>query len=114
MRKDLLLILIIVLWAGGAMAQERSITGKVTSKDDGQPVPGANVVVQGTGRGTSTDAEGNFKLTLESSDNTIAISFIGFKTYVLTVGAQTMFNVVLESEATSLQEVVVVGYGVQK
>src|SRR5882724_1961692 len=116
MAKDLLLVLLFVMGIGmeGAMAQERTISGKVTSKDDNLPVPGANIVVQGTTRGTSTDVDGNFQLVLLPEDNTLVITFLGYKSQTITVGAQTVFSIALESETTSLQEVVVVGYGVQK
>src|SRR5579859_2466687 len=96
------------------LGQGREITGRVTSKEDGQPVPGANVVVKGTTRGATTDAEGNFKLSIAPSDEVLAFSFVGYKTQLLTIGTQATMNVVLESEATGLQEVVVMGYGVQK
>src|SRR6267154_6758985 len=97
-----------------AVAQERTITGKVTSKEDGQAVPGVNVVVQGTARGTTTNADGSFSLAVEPADNVLLFSFIGYKTQVIPLGTLTNLDVILESEATSLQEVVVVGYGVQK
>ncbi|MGC4021296.1 MAG: TonB-dependent receptor [Cyclobacteriaceae bacterium] len=116
MRKFLLLVVLTVFvgMMGGAMAQERTITGKVTSKEDNQPVPGANILVQGTTRGTTSDVDGNFQLALQASDNAIVVSFVGYKPQTIEVGAQTTFNIILESEATNLQEVVVVGYGTQK
>src|SRR5882762_1395132 len=115
MRLHLQLILLFSIWIHlTAFSQERVITGKVVSKEDGQPVPGVNVVVQGTTRGTTTNVDGSFNLPLEPSDNTLIFSFIGYKTQSVTIGTLTNLDIVLESEATSLQEVVVVGYGVQK
>ncbi|MBS1681703.1 MAG: TonB-dependent receptor [Bacteroidetes bacterium] len=115
MRKQLRLLFLIGLFGVGCvMAQERTITGKVTSKEDNLPVPGANVVVQGTTRGTTTDAEGNFQLSIQASDQALLVSFVGYKTQTITIGGQTTFTIALETEAASLQEVVVVGYGVQK
>ena len=70
-------------------AQERVITGKVTSKEDGQPVPGVNVVVQGTTRGTTTNEDGSFSLSLAPSDNALTFSFIGYKTQTITLSTQT-------------------------
>jgi len=116
MMKKLLFFLIILVGVVGnrVMAQEKVITGKVTSKEDGQGVPGANVVVKGTTRGTSTDTDGNFRLDINQTDNVLVISFIGYKTETIEIGNRSEFNVVLESETTQLQEIVVVGYGVQK
>ncbi|MBC8152125.1 MAG: carboxypeptidase-like regulatory domain-containing protein, partial [Bacteroidetes bacterium] len=65
MRKILLLLLgIFGLMTQSAMAQDRQVTGKVTSAEDGQPLPGVSVVVKGTTRGTQTDATGNYVITL--------------------------------------------------
>lgn len=116
MRILLLSVLIFMIGAkeGVVMAQIRTITGKVISKENKQGVPGANVVVQGTTKGTTTDVDGNFQLEIDAADNILVFSFIGYKIQTLTIGAQTIFNIELETEATSLQEVVVVGYGVQK
>lgn len=111
-----LLVSLIFMWFGVStgVGQSRTVTGKVTSKEDSQGLPGVNVLVQGTARGTSTDADGNFTLSLEASDNALVFSFIGYKTQIVPIGTQTNFTITLESEAAQLQEVVVVGYGVQK
>ncbi|MBS1490202.1 MAG: TonB-dependent receptor [Bacteroidetes bacterium] len=113
-RKLLILFLFIPFCALNLLAQNRMISGKVVAKEDGQSLPGVNVVIQGTTRGATTDANGNFKLDLEATDNTLTVSFIGYKTQTITIGSQTSLSIVLESEASQLQEVVVVGYGVQK
>src|SRR5260221_3550177 len=105
-----------IISSGQLMAQERTIVGRVTSKEETQGIPGVNVVVQGTTLGTTTDVDGRFQLTLKTEDagKTLSFSFIGYKTQLIPIGDQTNIDVVLESEAASLQEVVVVGYGVQK
>src|SRR5258706_8832752 len=115
MGKDLQTVLLLILWVGIAegMAQEREITGRVTGKEDAQGIPGVNVLIQGTTRGTTTDAEGNFKMSIEASDSSLVFSFVGYKTQIVSIGVQTNFAIVLESETSQLQEVVVVGYGVQ-
>src|SRR5260221_2560489 len=113
-RRLLLFFVFLVGIGGAAMAQEKTITGKVTSKEDGQPVAGANIVVQGTTKGTTTDVDGNFKFTVDASDVNLVISFIGYKTQTISIGSQTNFDILFESEASQLQEVVVVRYGVQK
>lgn len=96
-----------------AFAQGRTITGKVID-GTGEPVIGANVSVLGTTNGTITDLDGNFSLSSVPSDAKIQISFIGYTTQTISVGDQTNFSVTLAEDSETLDEVVVVGYGVQK
>lgn len=114
MRKLLLTALLSAFLLDIAMAQDRIVTGKVTSGDDGSALPGVSVVVQGTSKGTATDANGAYSLSLAQGENALVFSFIGYKTQVVEVGTQTSFDVVMEADITALDEVVVVGYGVQK
>jgi TonB-dependent starch-binding outer membrane protein SusC len=115
MRKKVLLIIVFACFYGTDLfAQEKIITGKVTSREDGQGLPGVNVLVQGTARGTTTDVDGNYKISLEPGDKALSFSFIGYKPQVISLGNQSNLDVVLDSEATNLQEVIVVGYGTQK
>jgi len=93
---------------------QNTITGIVTSADDDQPIPGANIIVKGTSNGASTDFDGLFKLENVSSNDVLLISFIGYKPVEVTVGSQTQINIKLETDSQSLDEVVVVGYGTQK
>lgn len=94
---------------GMAMAQSR-VTGTVTSSDDGLPVVGASVMVKGTTLGTITDLDGNFILTnVPSSAKTLVVSFVGMKTSEVAIKAKV--NVVLDSDAQALDEVVVTAYG---
>ncbi len=97
-----------------AMSQERIVRGKVTSADDGSPIPGVSVVVQGTTKGSATDAEGAYTLSLSGSENTLVFSFVGFKSSTVQVGTQSNIDVVLEADVTTLSEIVVVGYGTQR
>ncbi len=84
------------------------VSGQVTD-DVGDPIPGVNVVIQGTTSGTVTDATGNYSLTASSSD-VLVFSFVGYLTQQITVGNQTNINVSLEADVQQLQEVVVTGY----
>lgn len=93
-----------------AWAQGRTVTGKVTSSDDGSGLPGVNVVEKGTTNGSITDAEGAFSVTVQEGA-TLVFSFVGYKTSEIAVGAQSTVNVVLDADVTALSEVVVVGYG---
>lgn len=93
--------------------QSRAIRGKVTG-DDGEPVPGATVVIKGTGQGIITDQEGNYSLANVAADAVLVFSFVGMKTREVPVAGQTTVNVVMQSEMIGLEEVVAIGYGVQK
>lgn len=96
-----------------AFAQGRSITGTVVDAT-GEPVIGANVSVLGTTNGTITNLDGKFTLSSVPSDAKIQISFIGYTTQTISVGNQTNFTITLAEDAETLDEVVVVGYGIQK
>jgi TonB-linked SusC/RagA family outer membrane protein len=108
-----LLFLCILLVTIQAYCQEKTISGKVVSKEDGSPIPGVNVQVKGTTLGTATNEEGNYQLTVSSNDVVLSFSFIGFKTTEIQIGARTIIDVILEVDATQLSEVIVVGYGTQ-
>ena len=95
-----------------AFAQGREITGTVID-GTGEPVIGANVLEVGTTNGLITDIDGNFKMTVQPNAK-IQISFIGYVTQTIAVGNQTSFTVTLQEDSQSLEEVVVVGYGVVK
>lgn len=91
-----------------SFAQEKTIIGKVTSVEDGLPIPSVNVVVQGTNRGTLTDFDGNFSIKAAQGEK-LVLSSVTMKTQVITVGASSTVAVKMESD-TQLQEVVVQGY----
>lgn len=106
------LLAVLLLLSSIAWAQNRTITGKVTSSDDGSGIPGANVIVKGTNIGAITDADGNFSVS--ASDNSVLVfSFVGYQSQEVAVGTQTTVNISLVVDVTALSEVVVVGYGSQ-
>lgn len=96
-----------------AFAQGRQVTGTVVD-GTGETVIGANVLVVGTTNGVITDIDGNFTLQDVPADAKLQISFIGYVQQIITVGNQTHLKVVLKEDAQALDEVVVVGYGIQK
>lgn len=106
--------LIFMLLPLGVMAQNRTITGKVTSSDDGLPLPGVSVVVKGTSKGAVTDIDGKYTLDLTPTENTLIYSFVGYVTQTVTADQQTILDIVLQEDTKVLEEVVVVGYGIQK
>jgi TonB-dependent starch-binding outer membrane protein SusC len=114
--KKLTLFLICILIAGMQFtnAQTKSITGAVTSKEDGASIPGVSVMVKGTTLGTVTNLDGKYDLNVPVDAKTLVFSFIGMKNLEVEIGNQTSINVTMETDVFSVDEVVVVGYGVQK
>ncbi|MFN5547604.1 MAG: carboxypeptidase-like regulatory domain-containing protein, partial [Bacteroidota bacterium] len=112
------LFLLMVCASAWAQSQSVTITGKVTDAENQQPLPGASVLVAGTTNGTITDADGNFSLTVQSSDGTLQlqISFIGYISskipVTISAGVAPSLDVKLQVDVTSLDEVVVTGTGV--
>lgn len=95
-----------------AYAQQRQVTGNVRDAS-GAPMPGVNVLIRGTTAGTATDANGSFSIQAAESD-VLVLSFIGYQTQEIAVGTQTNIEIELSEDLTTLTELVVVGYGVQK
>lgn len=113
--KILLTLVALVVSASGLIAQ--TLTGKVID-DAGLPLPGATVSVKETGKGAFTDGEGNYLLKLTSGTFTVEISFVGYtkstKTVTIRQGETVALNVTLEEDGVFLDDVVIVGYGVQR
>ena len=102
-------------YAAGDVQNVQQATKKITGTvvDAMGPVIGASIMEKGTTNGTVTDFDGNFSLNVKPGA-TIVVSFIGFKTQEIAVGNQSTFNITMEDDNAVLEEVVVVGYGVQK
>lgn len=90
-----------------------TITGTVTDAAAGTPIPGANVIVKGTTNGAVTDFDGNFSIDA-SSEDVLVFSYVGFRSQEIIVGGQSTIDVTLVEDVSTLDEVVVVGYGTQK
>lgn len=111
MRRNLLNSLFLsLLFCLPLLAQDVSVSGRVTSSDDGSPLPGVSVQVKGTTRGTTTDADGSYKVSIPASAR-LVFSFIGFTPQEVAVGNRSTINMALLSNAQDLGEVVVTGYG---
>ncbi len=104
-----ILTLMLALVVQLTFAQENTVTGTVS--DNMGPVPGVNIIVQGTTTGTQTDFDGNYSLDIDSSDAVLVFSFIGYGTQNIPVNGQTNINVVLAEDASQLDEVIIIGYG---
>lgn len=112
-QKLLSFFLVCTLLVGVTYAQNRPVSGKVTSASDGTPVQGVSVAVQGTSTATQTDGSGNYSINV--ADNaTLVFSYVGYQRQVVAVGARSTVNVQLTNDETSLDEVVVTALGVSK
>lgn len=113
LRKCSLSLLILSFAAGLAFGQAKTVKGKVTASDQGA-LPGVNIVVLGTTQGTLSGTDGSYTINVPGNDAVLVFSFISYATQNVTVGDRTTIDVVLEPEVSSLNEVVVVGYGTQQ
>ncbi|MDQ1769447.1 SusC/RagA family TonB-linked outer membrane protein [Labilibaculum sp. A4] len=113
MKKLTLIVCVVLLSIQIVSAQTRQVTGIVTSADDGFGMPGVSVVIKGTTSGTSTDLDGNYSLSTKSGD-ILVFSFVGMTPQEISVGNQTVINVIMQAEAIGMDEVMVVAYGVSK
>ena len=111
MRKLLLLVLIFLSGMSYAIAQN-AVTGTVTD-ENGDGIPGANIIVKGTRTGSVTDFDGNYSLNAGSGD-VLVFSYVGYSTQEITVGSETEISVQLDVDIASLDEIVVTGYGTQR
>lgn len=114
LKKSSLLLFLLVFASSFAWAQEKTVSGTVTSSEDNSPIPGVNVIIQGTFQGSATDFDGAFELKVAGPDVVLEFSAIGFTSQTVTVGDQTQINVVMEPFLTAVDEVVVIGYGTQQ
>ena len=101
------------LESAGFVQQGIVVTGSITD-DTGAPLPGVNITVKGTQIGVISDNNGNYTITVPNKDAVLVFSYIGFVQQELTVGNQSRMNVIMNEDVHQMEEVVVVGYGVQK
>ncbi|HEY9114312.1 MAG TPA: TonB-dependent receptor [Bacteroidales bacterium] len=111
--KLLLLFAIILCGSAISFGQSGAVTGVVLDMSDGMPLPGASVVIKGTTIGTVTDINGKFSLNVEPN-TTLVVSYVGYTTQELLTEPGAVLKFTMQSEATGLSELVVIGYGTQK
>lgn len=103
-----------VVAAVPTQAQSRTVTGTVTSTQDGSALPGVSVLIKGTSKGTTTAADGKYNLEVSSDNDILIFSFIGYMSQEAPVGSRSTIDIQLADDVTALQEVVVTALGIQK
>jgi TonB-linked SusC/RagA family outer membrane protein len=111
-RGSMLSLLIFGMTFSLAYAQS-TVTGKVTSAEEGA-LPGVNIIMQGTGQGTVSDIDGNYSIVVPGPEAVLVFSSIGYTTEAVTVGNQSVIDIVMVADVTSLKEIVVTGYTSQR
>jgi hypothetical protein len=91
-----------------------TVTGKVSESENNEGLPGANVIVKGTSTGTVTDLDGNYSIQVPDGNASLVYSSVGYETAEVAVGNRVTIDITLNIDVTSLDEIVVVGYGEQK
>ncbi len=111
--KKIAFFLSILLFMGtmAVHAQTRTITGKVTSADDGSSIPGVSIVVKGTTLGTISNIDGNYTIQVPADARSLVFSFVGMATQEVAIEGLSVVDVVLSSETIGVEEVIVVAYG---
>jgi len=110
MRKIILMLTLISVFGFQSVFAQTTVTGTVTSADDGSTLPGVSVVIQGTSLGTTTDMDGKFVLSVPDGTTAIIFSFVGMESQTIAFSGQKVINVSLNSSALALEEVIVMGY----
>lgn len=105
---------VVMLLAFTANAQEIKISGVITDEKDGMPMIGVSVAVTGTTKGTITDLDGNYQISVAPDATQLTFTYVGYNTQVIDIKGQTVINVVMSEDVDVLNEVVVVGYGTQR
>lgn len=114
MKKNLLIVVIFLAIQTVVLGQTRSLSGVVTSLDDGQPLPGVTILIKGTTFGTVTDIDGKFKISDVTPETVLVFSFVGFDPKEVIVGSNTTLNVPLTASAKEIEGVVVTALGVKR
>ncbi|WP_339793206.1 von Willebrand factor type A domain-containing protein [uncultured Imperialibacter sp.] len=109
-----LMLLSLFVSMADAVAFGQIVSGRITDQDDGSPIPGVNIVKKGSTLGTVSDVNGHYQIELDPAEkNILVFSFLGYVTREVDVGKRTVVDVALSADVQQLQEVVVVGYGIQ-
>ncbi|MET0464157.1 MAG: TonB-dependent receptor [Chitinophagaceae bacterium] len=108
-------LLFMLLWLSGlAYGQNKTITGKVTNKENGAPLSGVNILSDKQKGGVTTNEEGAFAISVPATSSTLVFSYVGFTSQTILIDGKTTIDVVMVANATDMNEVVVIGYGTTK
>jgi len=113
MKKILLSVIALVAMWAQLYAQDRTVSGKVVDEND-QSLPGVNVILKGTTTGTTTDIDGNYRLTIPSDGGTLVFSFIGFVTQQVSINNRSVIDLTMSTDVQELTEVVVTAQGIER
>ncbi|MEM6522722.1 MAG: TonB-dependent receptor [Bacteroidota bacterium] len=108
-----LLLLAICVTPALSVAQT-VVTGTVLSGDDGQPLPGVNILIKGSTTGTTTDIDGNYSISVQDDNSILVFSFVGYSSQEITVSSRNRIDLSLNPDISQLEEIVVIGYGTQQ
>ncbi|UZD24245.1 SusC/RagA family TonB-linked outer membrane protein [Algoriphagus halophytocola] len=116
MKKNYAMTLLFLLSFLGSIPlfAQQNITGKVTAQEDGMPLPGVSIVIQGTTTGAVTDLDGNYSISVPNAESVLVYSFIGFETVTRTVGNNSTINVAMPTETSELDEFIVTAFGISQ
>lgn len=112
--KGIMALLISFVFLGTLFAQKQTVTGIITDATSNSALPGVNVIEKGTTNGTVTDANGAYTIVIAGPSSILEFSYVGYLSESVKVGDNTSFNISLVEDVTQLEQVVVIGYGVQK
>lgn len=102
-------MLLLAVFGTTAMAQDRTVSGKVTGSDDGLPLPQVTILLKGTTTGVPTNVDGEYRISVPASGGTLVFRYLGYVTQEVEIGNQSVINIIMVPDATSLGEVVVTG-----
>jgi TonB-linked SusC/RagA family outer membrane protein len=112
-RLKIMVIALTIMCMQNVFSQSRDVTGNIKDTT-GSPLPGVSVMIKGNTNGTSSDFDGNYSISKVSNNSILVFSYLGMKSQEILVGTKNTIDVVLQDDATSLEEIVVIGYGTQK
>ncbi|GJM59965.1 carboxypeptidase-like regulatory domain-containing protein [Persicobacter diffluens] len=114
MKKALLMAFAMLLTMSAAFAQGRVVTGTVTAEENGDPIPGVNVLIKGQATGTVTDIEGKYSIQVPDAKSVLVFTFIGLANEEVVVGGQSKIDMTMTADIKQLTEVVVTALGIER
>ncbi len=114
MKKPIALFALFVFLGAQLLAQTNEVSGKVTSTEDGMPIPGVTIVVEGTTVGIVSDINGEYTINVPSNATMLIFSFVGMKSMNVEIGSRSIINIAMETDELGIDEVIVTAYGTAK